>query len=95
MLEYFPPQWKMEEWVYLLQALSPKMVSFVHVNVLFQILVTVVTVTVSFFTALIAMCWGTMRVTDAGPAEDLFNPIYKGCFDRIMKLHRSHITNRA
>ena len=55
MLEYFPPQWKTEEWVYLLQALSPKMVSFVHVNVLFQILVTVVTVTVSFFTALIAM----------------------------------------
>ena len=49
MLEYFPPQWKTEEWVYLLQALSPKMVSFVHVNVLFQILVTVVTVTVSFF----------------------------------------------
>ena len=92
MLEYFPPQWKMEEWVYLLQALSPKMVSFVHVNVLFQILVTVVTVTVSFFTALIAMCWGG---TDAGPAEDLFNPIYKGCFDRIMKLHRSHITNHA
>ena len=62
-------------------SLIPKMVSFVHVYELFQILVTVVTVTVYFFTAVIAMCWGNMRVTDAGPAEDLFNRIYKGCFD--------------
>ena len=48
MLEYFPPQWKMEEWVYLLQALSPKMVSFVHVNVLFEIVVTAVILRDSF-----------------------------------------------
>ena len=37
-------------------SLIPKKVSFVHVYVLFQILVTVVTVTLSFCTALIAMC---------------------------------------
>ena len=71
------------------------MVSFEHVYVLFEIVVTAVIVRVSFFTALRAMCWGTMRVTDAGPAKDLFNPIYKGCFDRIMNLHRLGITQHA
>ena len=39
-------------------------------------------------TACIAYCWGRFRVTGAGPAEDLFNPVYAGCFDRIVKLHR-------
>ena len=38
--------------------------------------------------ALIAFCWGRFRVTAGGPAEDLFNPVYEGCFDRIVKLHR-------
>ena len=37
---------------------------------------------------LIAFCWGRFCVTTGGPAEDLFNPIYEGCFDRILKLHR-------
>ena len=41
--------------------------------------------------ALIAFCWGRFRVTGGGPAEDLFNPIYEGCFDRILKLHLSLI----
>ena len=37
---------------------------------------------------LIDFCWGRFRVTRGGPAEDLFNPIYEGFFDRILKLHR-------
>ena len=37
---------------------------------------------------LIAFCWGRFCVTSGGPAEDLFNPIYEECFDRILKLHR-------
>ena len=40
------------------------------------------------FKGLIAFCWGRFRVTAGGPAEDLFNPVYEGCFDRIVKLHR-------
>ena len=39
------------------------------------------------FSGLVAFCWGSFRVTPGGLAEDLFNPIYRGCFDRIVKLH--------
>ena len=37
---------------------------------------------------LIAIAWGCFRVSVAGVPEDLFNPVYGGCYDRIVRLHR-------
>jgi len=43
---------------------------------------------------LIAFAWGRTRVSEAGVPEDLFNPAYSGCFDRIVRLHRCYHTLR-
>ena len=43
---------------------------------------------VLFLSGLIAFCWGRTRVTPGGPAEDLFNPLYEDCFERLVKLHK-------
>ena len=41
-----------------------------------------------FLAGLIAFAWGRTRVTDEGVPEDIFNPIYGGCFERLLRLHR-------
>ena len=37
---------------------------------------------------MIARCWGRTRVLETSTPEDLFNPVYGGCFDRLVQLHR-------
>ena len=43
---------------------------------------------------LIAFAWGRSRVSEAGVHEELFNPAFSGCFDRIVRLHRCYHTLR-
>ena len=59
---------------------------------LFEMVVLNLPLCVCFFWGggadLIAFAWGRTRVSEGGVPEDLFNPVYGGCYDRIVRLHR-------